>query len=57
MTEEQKLQKIEDLKLEIVELFLQLKTSNNKFKHEVTSDLQNLNQLVRSLKSQLTLQD
>jgi hypothetical protein len=56
MTEEQKLQKIEELKLEIIDLFLQLTASNTRFKQQITSDLQSLNNLVNSLKSQLTLQ-
>jgi|GEM_PF-3735562 hypothetical protein len=54
--EEQKLQKIEELKLEIIDLFLQLTASNTRFKQQITSDLQSLNNLVNSLKSQLTLQ-
>ena len=54
--EEQKLQKIEELKLEIIDLFLQLKASNSSFKQQITSDLQSLNNLIGSLKSQLNLQ-
>jgi hypothetical protein len=54
--EEQKLQKIEDTKLEIIDLFLRLKASNISFKQQITSDLQSLNNLVNGLKTQLTLQ-